>query len=75
MSGSFRSKGDHNTCAFARAVHSSPKVLLGESKFCPREDLKYVLGDYVSAKPSLFLSDIYLFICHSGLELNYCTVA
>lgn len=32
MSEPLRSKGDHNTCAFARAVHSSPNVLLGE--FC-----------------------------------------
>lgn len=42
---------------------------------CPREDLRLVLADCASAKPSLFLSDIYLFIRRSYLELNYCTVA
>lgn len=75
MSELFWSKGDHNTCAFARAVHSMPEVLPRESRFCSHEDLRHVLGNCVSAKSSLFLSDIYLFICHSCLELNYYTVA
>lgn len=36
------------------------QVLLGESRFCPCEDLQYVLGDCASAKPRLFLCVIYL---------------
>lgn len=74
MSEPLRSKGDHNTCTFARAVHSLPDVLPRESRFCPHEDLQHVLGNCVFANPSLFLSDIF-FICHSCLELNYYTVA
>lgn len=66
MSRSFMSKGEQNTRAVARAVHSSPKVPL--QRFCPHEDLCVQTSQE-------FLSLIFIFICHSGLELNYCDVA
>lgn len=54
MSESFWSKGDHNTCAFACAVHSLPEVQRAESRFCPHEDLQHVFRKCGSAKPSFF---------------------
>lgn len=75
MSEPFWSKGDHNTCAFARAIHSLPEFLSRESRFCLCDDLRHVSGSCVSAKPSLLLNDIYCIICHSCLKLNYCTLA
>lgn len=48
-------------------------VLLGESRFCPCEDLQYVLGNCATAMLRLLC---YLSCnCHSIQELNYCTVA
>lgn len=49
-----RSKGDHNTCALARAVHSLPELLRRKSRFCPHEDLQHALGELCPRQAKAF---------------------